>query len=193
MVLNVPALTSAEEFERFAEQPENADKILELIAGEVVEVPSNIWSSIISSRINRRIGEWVETHNLGFVTGEAGGYRVEGDRYAPDVAFIRKDRQIATRGYNPDAPDLAVEVDYPSDFDSQRRLRYKVTTYMAAGTVCWLVFPETRTVEVYIPGQAHKTLTEADTLDGAPVLPGFTLAVKDIFPPLPESPEQSSQ
>lgn len=148
MVLNVPALTSAEEFERFAEQPENADKILELIAGEVVEVPSNIWSSIISSRINRRIGEWVETHNLGFVTGEAGGYRVEGDRYAPDVAFIRKDRQIATRGYNPDAPDLAVEVDYPSDFDSQRRLRYKVTTYMAAGTVCWLVFPETRTVEV---------------------------------------------
>ncbi|NOG51491.1 MAG: hypothetical protein HND48_20255 [Chloroflexi bacterium] len=72
-------------------------------------------------------------------------------------------------------------------------MRYKVTTYMAAGTVCWLVFPETRTVEVYIPGQAHKTLTEADTLDGAPVLPGFTLAVKDIFPPLPESPEQSSQ
>ncbi|MBK9125258.1 MAG: Uma2 family endonuclease [Chloroflexi bacterium] len=193
MALNIPALTSAEEFERVAEQPENADKILELIAGEVVEVPSNIVASIISSRINRRIGEWVETHDLGFVTGEAGGYRVEGDRYAPDVAFIRKDRQIATRGYNPDAPDLAVEVDYPSDFDSQRRLRYKVTTYMAAGTVCWLVFPETRTVEVYVPGQAHKTLTEADTLDGAPVLPGFKLAVKDIFPPLPEVPQQSSQ
>ncbi|NOG51492.1 MAG: hypothetical protein HND48_20260 [Chloroflexi bacterium] len=97
MVLNVPALTSAEEFERFAEQPENADKILELIAGEVVEVPSNIWSSIISSRINRRIGEWVETHNLGFVTGEAGGYRVEG------VATRRMSRSSAKTGKSPRA------------------------------------------------------------------------------------------
>lgn len=188
MALNIPPALAAEDFERFAEQPENADKILELIAGEVVEVPSNIFASIISSRINRRIGEWVETHDLGYVTGEAGGYRVEGDRYAPDVAFIRKDRQIATRGYKPDAPDLAVEVDYPSDYESQRRLRYKVTSYMAAGTVAWLIFPETRTVEVYVPGQARKILTEADTLDGAPVLPGFTLAVKDIFPPLTEQP-----
>lgn len=174
---------TAEAFDAFAELPENADKILEFIGGEVVEVPSNPYSSMISVKFTLRIGMFVETHDLGHVTGEAGGYLVFGERYAPDVAFVSKAKQpeLAQRGYNPVPPDLAVEVDFPSTYESQRSLRIKTANYLAAGTVVWIVYPETKMVEVYAPGQKVQIVGSDGTLDGGEVLPGFTLALKDIF------------
>jgi len=58
----------------------------------------------------------------------------------------------------------------------------KVVNYLAAGTVVWLVLPETREVEVYIPNKPKQTVGIDGVLDGGDVLPGFTLPVKDIFP-----------
>ncbi len=40
-----------------------------------------------------------------------------------------------------------------------------------------------REVDVHQAGEAVRVFTINDTLDGGAVLPGFTLAVKDIFPP----------
>ncbi|MBC6935258.1 MAG: Uma2 family endonuclease [Chloroflexi bacterium] len=172
-----------EEFDRFALLPENADKILEYIGGEVVEVPSNPYASKISGIISGELYIFLKGRNLGHLTGEAGGYRVSGERYAPDVAFIAYDRQpeLVIEGYNPNPPDLAVEVDFPSTYQSQKELRTKVVNYLAAGTMVWVVLPETKQVEVYVPGQPMKLLGLDGTLDGGNVLPGFTLAVKDIF------------
>jgi Uma2 family endonuclease len=180
---------TAEAFDAWAERPENANKILELIAGEVVEVPSNPFASKIAMRILHLIALYLDQHDLGHLTGEAGGFMVAGDRYAPDVAFIRYDRapEVARQGYHPDAPDLAVEVDYPSTLKSQHDLRIKIGHYLAAGTLLWIVEPQARAVEVYAPGQPPKVLDATATLDtlrgDVEVLPGFRLAVKDIFPP----------
>ena len=191
MVLEISRLT-VKQFDEFAALPENDDKLFEFIGGEVVEVPSNPYASYISSRALRRIANFVEEHNLGYVTGEAGGYRVSGERYAPDVGFIHKAKQarLATEGYNPLPPDLAVEVDFPSTMQSQRTLRIKLANYLAAGVVVWVVLPETREVEVYAPDQPARLMTVSDTLDGGDVLPGFTLAVRDLFPDTP--PEQAA-
>ncbi len=90
--------------------------------------------------------------------------------------------EIAQRGYNPNPPDLAVEVDFPSTETSRDTLRIKIGNYLAAGTVVWVVNVEPKLVEVYAPGQPVKLLGVDDTLDGGDVLPGFTLSVKDIFP-----------
>jgi len=176
---------TAAEFDAFAQRPENADKLFEFIVGEIVEVPSNPYSSHIASRINRRLSEYVEDNKLGYVTGEQGGYQVAGERYAPDVAFISYERQpeLARTGYNPQPPELAVEVISPSD--KQNKLAIKVANYLLVGTVVWLVAPEEQTINVLIPGEKARELTIDDTLDGAPVLPGFTLAVKKIFPQKP--------
>ncbi|MBI5668198.1 MAG: Uma2 family endonuclease [Chloroflexi bacterium] len=176
---------TAEEFERFANLPENADRLFEFIGGEIVEVPSNAFVSAISITIAFFIKLFIREHNIeGFVTGEAGGYMVFGERYAPDVAFISKVRQpeLAQEGYNPNPPDLAVEVDFPSTHASQSKLMIKLAYYLAAGTTVRIVYPETKQVQVYAPGQPPKILGINDTLDGGDVLPGFTLAVKDIFP-----------
>ena len=61
------------------------------------------------------------------------------------------------------------------------------TGIAADGTTVWVVYPETREVEVHAPGQTTQILGIDATLDGGDILPGFSLAVKDVFPEqLPE-------
>jgi Uma2 family endonuclease len=62
-------------------------------------------------------------------------------------------------------------------------LRVKVANYLAAGTLVWIVRPETKIVEVYAPGQPMRKVGVDGSLDGGDVLPGFSLPVRDIFPP----------
>jgi Uma2 family endonuclease len=171
-----------EEFDQIVMQPENAERRLQYIGGDIVEVVSNNYSSQVAARILIRLGVYVESKDLGHVTGADGGYRVAGERYIPDVAFISKTRQpeASHEVYNPNAPDLAVEVLSPSDKPDDMRL--KIANYLAAGTLVWVVEPEAKTVEVYTPGQKARRIRVAETLDGGAVLPGFALVVKDIFP-----------
>lgn len=172
---------TAAEFEQFVTLPENQHKLFEFIGQEPVEVPSNPYVSHIAVRFIRWLAPFVDDNDLGYVTTEAGGYWVSGERYAPDVAYISKARQavLAKEGYNPNPPELAIEVVSPND--DLHRLRIKIINYLAAGTWVWAVFPEAKRVEVYVPGQPVKILTHEDTLDGGTVLPGFTLALSDIF------------
>jgi Uma2 family endonuclease len=181
MVVQTGRLT-VEEFDALVELPENADRLLEYIGGEIVEVVSNSYSSIVAGQVLIDIGAYVRREKLGYVTGEAGGYAVSGERYIPDVGFISKAKQPEPprETYIPNPPDLAVEVLPPTD--KPKEMRVKVIHYLAAGTTVWVVDPEARTVEVYTPGPRVKTLGIDDMLDGGDVLPGFTLAVKGIFP-----------
>lgn len=170
-----------EEFDRFVARPENADRLFEYIGGDAVEVVTNYRSSLIAARILGRMIAHVESKDLGYVSGEAGGFLVGGHKYLPDVAFVSKARQPESfdTTYNPNPPDLAVEVLSPTD--RPRKVRTKIATYVAAGTIVWLVDPEVNEVEVYHPGQTPQTLRMDDILDGGDVLPGFSVAIKDIF------------
>lgn len=175
---------SVDEFEAYVNLPENQDKLFELIGGEIVEVPSDPFASAISYEIGFHVKLFLREHEIaGYVTGEAGGYMVVGERYAPDVAFISAARQsvLAQEGYNPNPPEFAVEVDFPSTLASQRKLRTKIASYLAAGTLLWVVYPETKEIEVYTPGQPMHLKGMGDVLDGGHVLPGFQLAVEAVF------------
>ncbi|MAU09403.1 MAG: hypothetical protein CL607_06255 [Anaerolineaceae bacterium] len=187
MVLEKPGIVThkgytVEEFERFADLPENADKLLEYIGGEIVEVPSNPYSSQISARILIELGIFLKASDIeGHLTGEAGGYMIAGERYAPDVAFVSKDKQaqLARTGYNPVPPDLAFEVVSPTD--NERFVITKVTNYLYAGVVVVVVYPQEKTVAVHRVGQKVDMLENDATLTLPDILPGFSLAVKDIF------------
>ncbi|MDZ4767744.1 MAG: Uma2 family endonuclease [Chloroflexota bacterium] len=177
-----PHTPTLDDFYALIARTENADRVFEFINREIVEVPSNTVSSYIAGRIQRRVAAFVENNDLGYVTGEAGGYTIWGsERYAPDVVFIRKDKGISSEWFHPLPPDLAVEVDYPSSAASQSRLREKLFFYPNARVTVWLVFPETRTIEVYIPGETILKFGAGDTLDGGAVLPGFAVAVEAVF------------
>ncbi|MDX1995307.1 MAG: Uma2 family endonuclease [bacterium] len=173
---------TVEQFDVFVLQPENADRNFEYVRGEAVEVVSNPKSSSTGARFITYMGMYLLHNDIGHLTGADGGYYVSGERYIPDVGFISYARQpeLAYReGYVAIAPDLAVEVLSPSDTDD--RLRVKVANYLAAGTVVWMVDVEAQIVEVYVPGKPVKQLDKNGVLDGGSVLPGFTLAVKDVF------------
>ncbi len=76
-------------------------------------------------------------------------------------------------------PDFAVKIKSPDD--SLKIMRAKARYYLSHGTrLVWLVNPEKRLVEVYMP-EDELILNETDTLSGEPVLPGFSLPVQNIF------------
>lgn len=186
MVAQLKQRMTAAAFEIFVNRSEHDDKRFELVSGEVFEVPSNPFVSKIAARILTFIGMYLLKQDLGHLTGADGGYMVGGNRYAPDVAYISYERQpeLATQGYNPNPPELAVEViSDPSNADEQHKLRLKLTSYLAVGVVVWVVNPFNRTVEVHEVGREASVLDENGTLTGGSLLPDFQLPVKDIFPP----------
>ncbi|MBL8155338.1 MAG: Uma2 family endonuclease [Anaerolineae bacterium] len=174
-------LITAQEFDRVAALPENRDRRLELIAGEIHEAASNHYASRIAAAIGAELRGFVKRGRLGGVTGADGGYIVAGERYIPDVAFISAARQPegSREAYNPLPPDLAVEVLSPGD--EQADIRRKLTNYLYAGTTVWVIDPEARTAEVHSPGQPLQVIREGGVLNGDPILPGFSLPLADIF------------
>lgn len=182
----VMQILKSQDFEAFTELPENADKTLELIGGEIVEkMPSNPYCSYVAMLIASPMLGIVKPRDLGYVTGEGGGYGVGEDVYAPNVAFTSKSHQVelAKKGFNRIPPDLAVEVVSPTD--SERLLTKKILGYLARGTRVWVVYPADFTVDVYVPGKDPVTFGRDGVLTAPDILPGFELKVSDIFPDLP--------
>jgi Uma2 family endonuclease len=176
---------TAEEFDEFILQPDVEERIFELIAGEIVEVPSNPFASAIAGTILFFIKLFIRQNNIaGYVTGADGGYWVAGERYAPDVAYISKARQpeLAQKGYTPNSPELAVEVISDENSAAELRdLRRKITNCLSEKTVVWVVYPISQIIEIHAPGQAVQIINNNGTLEGGDVLPGFKLGVQDIF------------
>jgi len=173
---------TAEEFDVFADLPENRERLLELIGGKVVSKTSSHRSSNIATRFAAAVSNYLDEHDIGYLTGADGGYRVMGERYIPDVAFISYEKRAEpndSEGYCPHPPDLAIEVMSPGN--DEDHMTIKIANYLAAGTVAWRVRPEDETVAVFVAGQVVKLLHIDDQLDGGTVLPGFKVTVKRIF------------
>lgn len=172
---------TVEEFDQFLMLPENAERLFEYIGGEVVDAVASQRSSAIAVTLGGFIGMYLMQNKIGFCTGADGGYRIAGERYIPDVAFVSKARQPepSEQAYSSIPPDLVVEVLSPSN--TPHDMRVKVVNYLSVGTVVWIVDPDRKLVEVYTPGQSVKKIGVDGVLDGGDVLPGFTVTVKDIF------------
>lgn len=159
----------------------------ELIDGELVEMsPSGERTSSAAVTIIVRLDPFVRSHGLGRVYGPDGGFVLFPGRRlvrVPDVAFVRTDRLPAEADrdrFSRLAPDLAVEVISPTD--RMPDVLAKIAMYLEAGVrLVWLVDPRARTVAVHAPGQEVRFLDVGDDLDGGDVLPGFRVAVADLF------------
>ncbi len=180
-------LYRAEELWEIARQAENADKRLELIKGVIHEVPpSSPINTVVAARFVRLLGNFVDEHDLGFVTGADGGFTLgPNDVRLPDAAFISKVRMPTLSGKTfPFAPDLAVEVVSPSE--TSRKVLDKVRAYLEAGTkLVWTAYAEDEVVDIHhlLPDGAISTQTidKDHVLDGEDVLPGLKIPVQDIF------------
>ena len=139
-------------------------------------------------RTGRHLDIHVEVHGLGEVYSSNRGYVTGPDSPAtsrmPDVSFVSTDRlgqpDLAGMLYN-GAPDLAVEI--LSDSNTPAEIAQKIEEYLnAGGRAVWVIDIDARTLTVHTPNTPPLILTDADTVNAADYLPGFSCPVADLLP-----------
>lgn len=176
--------------------PEDLDRMpdnvaFELVNGTLVERNMGLESSEIAGRILLLLGIFLRTRDFGRLFMSDAGFQCFADDpnkvRRPDVSFVRAGRlpgNRAPKGWGRIAPDLVVEVISPNDIADD--VEEKVGEWLGAGAaLVWVVYPGTRTVRIHRPRTSSlgrvSDLTDADTLSGEDVLPGFTCSVREIF------------
>ena len=170
-----------------AEQLLRADDIgrCELVRGTLkMMIPAGDEHGRIVVAITHAVASHVRSRQLGVLHGAETGFVLARDPdtvRAPDLAFTGTERASPpARGFVPAAPDLAVEVLSPDDRPGY--VREKVAEWLEAGTLAvWVIDPRTRTVTIHSAEEPAVVLEESDVLTGGSLLPGFALAVPDLF------------
>lgn len=160
-------------------------RLCELVEGVLLEKTVGYTESRLAVWLAGLLNLVVVPRNLGIITGPDGTMELMPHLVRiPDVAFTRWERfpgrKPPTTPVPQLAPNLAVEV--LSRSNTPGEMTVKRQDYFTAGVeVVWEINPEKRTVAVYTSAAQFTVLTEADTLTGGSVLPGFTLSLRDLF------------
>ena len=177
-------------------KPTTADELLgmpddgyryELVKGELIRMsPAADEHGEVTMDLAGPLHSHVKRNKLGKVYAAETGFKIESDPdtvRAPDIAFVSNDRLQRTgtpRSYREAAPDLVVEVLSPGDRVSE--VEAKVAQWLEAGALLvWVLSPILRTITVYRSLTEIIVLTEKDTLDGGDVVPGFQIAIAEMF------------
>lgn len=160
-------------------------RLFELVDGVLVEKAMGLRESFLAVYIAQLLWAFVRPNRLGIVTGEAGMMRLEFGRVRmPDVAFVSwtqlPNRRIPAEPVPDLYPDLAIEI--LSESNTAAEMEIKRHNYFEAGTtLVWQIDPRSRTAEVFVAPRESTRLDGTGILDGGSVLPGFTMALADLF------------
>lgn len=179
------ALITAEQFM----QMDLGDGTFELVRGEVIRVPPSMPEhGIVCGNVvfplesfGRQTGYGYVLCNDSAVLTERAPDTVRG----ADVCFYsqkRWPRSEVGSGLPPVPPDLVVEV--ATSGDRRSEIDRKVGEYLRAGVpMVWVVDPKSRNLETYRPGDEWEpvALSESDTVEDLPELPGFRCRVVEFF------------
>ncbi|HKX31377.1 MAG TPA: Uma2 family endonuclease [Blastocatellia bacterium] len=159
------------------------EKNYEIVNGhpEEKEVPGTRHSGICG-RLERRLGNYAETNNLGEVY-PGGSFQIGKNERIPDLAFISAER-IPLEGEpetkSPIPPDLAIEVVSPNDL--YEKVLGKTLEYLAAGVKqIWIVSPENQTITIYRSTTNITAVPPDSELVSEDLLPGFRCRLSEIF------------
>ena len=164
---------TAEEFLAFAEQ--HPDKRFDVIDGEIVEMSPKPLHGRIQTIFAAALEAYTKNNPVGSVYTEV-LHILNGEKFIPDVSI----NQASDEDYFTTPPLVAVEI--RSDTQSQESQRRKARKYIKYGTAMVILALPKKNVEVYRQGAKLLVLSVDDTIDGGDVLPGFKLAVREIFP-----------
>lgn len=159
----------------------------ELIEGELrIMEPPGSEHGFVAMRIGVRLANHVENNKLGHVFAAETGFLLRSNPdtvRAPDASFVSQelfDRVGLRKGYWPGAPDLAVEVLSPTD--THPEIERKVRDWLDAGArMVVAVDPVDRSASVYRAAEDIVVIGDDGVLDGADVVPGWRLPLRDVF------------
>jgi Uma2 family endonuclease len=81
-----------------------------------------------------------------------------------------------------DSPPPRIVVDAVRPDDRHVHLRRRIIQHFSAGAqLVWMLDAATRTVRIYRAIETARVLSAGDVLDGEEVLPGFAVAVAELF------------
>jgi Uma2 family endonuclease len=166
------------------------NRLCELVDGILVEKTVGFREAYLAVVLGNILHSFVKAHKLGIVVGADGMMRLaHGLVRIPDLSFVSWERLPQGIPNNPIpnlAPDLAIEI--LSTSNTVKEMKRKLKDYFASKVrLVWFVDPERRTVEVFTSPTQSKMLKEGQTLTGGQVLPGFSLALKELFAELDAS------
>jgi len=159
----------------------------ELDRGELIVTPSPAPThNIVCGDLCRRLGSWVDEHNLGQVIYEVDVKLAAETVRRPEVMFFRRDRirdidleQVPMLV----VPELVIEV--ISKFDRPDDLMLKVRQYLRAGVqAVWVLYPKTREAHRYTPEVLQPSVINAERggkFEEPELLPGFSLLLSEIL------------
>ncbi len=179
-------LMTAEEFAR--ESTDDARR--ELWRGVVVEMsPTKPVHSRVGFRLQAMLSAFVMRTGIGEIWPPDSGFTIEVEPdtvVSPDLAFVPQ--EIADR-YEEDGPGFAeyvppLVVETKSLFDREKEIAAKLAMYLGAGVgEVWWVRPKQRTLTRHWPDRDPIVLGLGEMVADVEALPGFEMAVDDIFPP----------
>jgi Uma2 family endonuclease len=176
--------------EEFGARPDREDGCREELVAGVIQVAPPVQESHgdIEFNIAEVLRPFVRQHRMGKVRGAA-GYQVAANPDhvpGPDASFLSNERAAQfpkTGTYRNVAPDLAIEIVFPSNLADE--MQAKVQRYLAAGSRrVWVLYPETRSLVVHRDDGNSHTFTGDDIVtsdDAGFAVQGFEAAVSAFF------------
>jgi Uma2 family endonuclease len=142
--------------------------------------PSGARHGQVAAQIIGSLAPYVKKKTLGAVYAAEAGFRIARNPdtvRAPDAAFVRAERVVATPGFFEGPPDAAFEVVSPND--SYTEVDEKTVEWLRAGVrVVVIVDPRTRNINIHrADGAMHAT----DGIEIDDVIPGWTMSAAEVF------------
>ncbi|OGG45241.1 MAG: hypothetical protein A3F84_05865 [Candidatus Handelsmanbacteria bacterium RIFCSPLOWO2_12_FULL_64_10] len=155
--------------------------------GVIIMPPAGGNTSKRNAEITIQLGLWAKQDGQGMTFDSSGGFRLpNGSIRSPDAAWVRHSRLNALspeqrEKFLPLCPDFVIELRSPTD--SLSVLQEKMREYLDNGAqLGWLIDPAQRRIHVYRPQASVQTLDNPETIAGDPVLAGFALDLREIWP-----------
>ncbi|EKV00387.1 hypothetical protein Lepto7375DRAFT_2497 [Leptolyngbya sp. PCC 7375] len=152
----------------------------------IIMSPTGGESGRRNADITTDLNLWNRQTKLGYTFDSSTCFKLpNGAERSPDASWIERSRWEALslsdrEKFPPIAPDFVIEL--RSATDRLATLQAKMEEYRENGVrLGWLINPQEKTTEIYLPGQAVEVLQAPQQINGGDVLPGFVLNVENIL------------
>lgn len=129
---------------------------------------------------------WTKRDGTGKSFSSSAGFTLlNGATRSPDASWVARSRWEALKRdqrqkYPPLCPDFVIALRSPSD--RLHVLQLKMQEWIENGArLGWLIDPDAKRVYVYRPDAPVQQLNDPETVSGEPVLPGFTLDLREVW------------
>lgn len=158
----------------------------ELVDGELVDMGnSGMEHGYIACILTIKLGGVIQANKLGAICDSGTAFALNnGNKRSPDLSFVSRERlqglSRPPRGFFQGAPDLAVEILSPGN--TVEETHNKIVEYFEnESRLVWVIHPDERYVLVYHSPEPDRFLRVGDRLDGEDVVPGFSMAIAELF------------